>query len=79
LEFGLIETDELQSYNKGLDGMMDTKMLLGAAMTAAGASAGYLDIAEPVVTITMTVVVGCTTIWYTVERALKLRRERKDS
>jgi hypothetical protein len=79
LESGSIRMDVLQSYNKEVYPMIDTKMLLGAAMTAAGASAGYLDIAEPIVTITMTVVVGCTTIWYTVERALKIRRERKDS
>jgi hypothetical protein len=75
---GSTRMEESQSYNKGIDGMIDTKMLLGAVMTVASASTGWLDVAEPIVTITMTLIVGCTTVWYTAERALKLRRERKD-
>jgi len=56
--------------------MSDIKILSGTAAAALAGSAGWLDIAEPIATITVTVVVGGATLWYTVERALAIRRER---
>jgi uncharacterized membrane protein YgcG len=58
--------------------MLDGRAVLGtlATMTAAGSS--WLEIAGPIVTMTVTVLVGGATLWYTVERAMKLRKERKD-
>ena len=55
--------------------MIDAKSILGTAMTA---TAGWVDWAEPIVTMTVTIVVGGATLWYTIERALKLRKERKN-
>jgi len=55
--------------------MLDGKAALGTIMTA---TSGWIDWAEPVVTMTVTIIVGGATLWYTVERALKLRKERKD-
>lgn len=60
--------------------MLDGKAAAGTVATVASASSGtWLDTAEPAVTITMTIVVGTATLWYTIERALKLRKERKDN
>jgi len=56
--------------------MIDVKAVTGTVMTALAGSTSWLDIAEPVVTMTTTVIVGGATLWYTVERALKLRKER---
>lgn len=58
--------------------MVDPKPVVGFAATAGAASSSWLDIAEPIVTITVTLIVGAVTLWYTVERAIKLRRERTD-
>lgn len=58
--------------------MVDGKAVLGTVTTAGIGFGGWLDVAEPIVTITVTIVVGAVTLWYTVERALKLRKERKD-
>lgn len=55
--------------------MVDTKIVVGAFATT---GAAWLDYAEPIVTITVTLIVGGATLWYTVERALKLRRERNE-
>lgn len=60
---------------KGIPHMIDGKAAFGAIMTA---TSGWIDWAEPVVTMTVTIIVGGATLWYTVERALKLRKERKD-
>ena len=59
--------------------MLDAKAITGTAMTMAGAAGSWLDVAEPVVTIFFTVAVGSVTLWYTIERALKLRKERKEN
>lgn len=56
--------------------MLDMKSAVGTALTTAAASASWLEVAEPLVAITVTIVVGGATLWYTVERALKLRKER---
>jgi hypothetical protein len=53
---------------------MDVKTAIGTAMTG---GAAWLDYAEPIVTITVTLLVGGATLWYTIERAIKLRKERK--
>lgn len=58
--------------------MLDMKALIGTFATAATASTSWLDVAEPIVTMLVTVVVGGVTLWYTVERALILRKERKN-
>lgn len=57
--------------------MIDGKALSGTIATMVSASASWLEIAEPVVTIFVTLVVGGLTAWYTWERATKLRHERK--
>lgn len=59
--------------------MLDAKALTGTFTTMVAASSSWLGIVEPVVTIFFTVAVGSVTLWYTVERALKLRRERKEN
>jgi len=60
--------------------MLDGKAAAGTLATISAATSGtWLDVAEPLVTITMTVIVGSATLWYTIERALKLRKERKDN
>ncbi len=64
--------------NKEILHMFDAKAIGGAAATFTSAGASWLDIAEPVVTIVFTVIVGVCTTWYTVERAMKLRKERKN-
>ena len=58
--------------------MLDTKAVTGTLATMSAASTSWLDIAEPIVTMTVTLIVGGATLWYTVERALKLRKERKE-
>ncbi len=50
-----------------------------AGSTLAAASSSWLDLAEPIVALVMTLLVGSATLWYTIERAIKLRRERKDN
>lgn len=55
---------------------MDGKILTGTLATFASASSTWLDTVTPIVTITVTVIVGAATLWYTVERALKVRQER---
>jgi uncharacterized membrane protein YidH (DUF202 family) len=64
--------------DKEISAMMDLKAVFGTALTTASAGASWLDIAEPIVTMSMTVIVGGATLWYTVERAMKLRKERKN-
>ena len=59
--------------------MVDTKAATGTVLTAGIAGSSWLDIAEPIVTIFMAVLVGSLTAWYTWEKAMQLRRERKDS
>ena len=56
--------------------MIDGKAMLGTVTTAGVGVGGWLDVAEPVITIVMTLIVGAATLWYTVERAMKLRKER---
>ena len=63
--------------NKDVVHMMDGKTFMGLVGTASSSLAGYLDILEPVVGISVTLVVGGLTAWYTYERASKLRDERK--
>ena len=58
--------------------MMDVKAVTGTIATALAGSASWLDIAEPIVTMTVTIIVGGATLWYTIERALLIRRERMD-
>lgn len=57
--------------------MVDGRTALGMAATASSSLGGYLNIIEPIVGIFFTTVVGSLTIWYTWERANKLRHERK--
>ena len=59
--------------------VLDPRATTGTLLTATAASTSWLDIAEPVVTIAVTALVGAVTLWYTIERALKLRRERVDN
>lgn len=56
--------------------VVDTKVATGTLATASSAAAGWLNVAEPIVTIVVTLAVGGATLWYTVERAMKLRKER---
>lgn len=56
--------------------MLDTKAVAGTLATMSAASTSWLEVAEPIVTMTVTIIVGGATLWYTVERALKLRKER---
>ena len=56
--------------------ILDLKAALGMVATA---TSGWVDWAEPVVTMTVTILVGGATLWYTVERALQLRKARKDN
>lgn len=58
--------------------MVDAKAAAGTIMTMAAASTSWIEMAEPIVTMVTTVLVGGATLWYTVERATKLRKERKD-
>jgi len=58
--------------------MVDAKALGGTLLTITSAGSGWLDIAEPIVTMTVTIIVGGATLWYTVERALILRKARKE-
>ena len=57
--------------------VLDAKAVAGTLATGAAASTTWLDVAEPIVTIVMTLVVGLTTLWYTWERAKDLRNKRK--
>ena len=57
--------------------MLDAKAITGTFATGALASSSWLDVAEPIVTILMTLIVGGVTLWYTWERAAVLRAERK--
>jgi hypothetical protein len=57
--------------------MMDARVALGATSTVGTSMAGYLNVIEPIVTIVVTLVVGGLTAWYTWERAVNLRRQRK--
>lgn len=59
--------------------VVDTKVGAGTALTMmAATSDSWLTTAEPLVTMVMTIIVGGATLWYTVERAIKLRKERKE-
>ena len=60
---------------KGIE-MADPKVAVLVGGTMAAASSSWLEIAEPIVTITMTLLVGAVTVWYTIERARQLRRDR---
>lgn len=57
--------------------MADVKTAAGTAATMLSASGSWLDVAEPIVTMIVTLAVGGATLWYTIERSLKLRKERK--
>lgn len=57
--------------------MLDAKAITGTFATATAGSLTWLEVAEPVVTILMTLIVGGVTLWYTWERAAVLRAERK--
>lgn len=59
--------------------MFDAKAVAGTLATMSAASTSWIDLAEPVVTMTVTIIVGGATLWYTIERALKLRKERKQN
>ena len=63
--------------NEGFQ-MLDAKALAGTALTGVAASTSWLEVAEPIVTIVTTLIVGGVTLWYTVERALYLRSQRKE-
>ena len=65
--------------DKVITHMVDTKAAIGTALTMASSLGSWLDIAEPIVTITMTLVVGGATLWYTIERAAILRKARKEN
>jgi len=58
--------------------MLDAKAMAGTLATISAASTSWLEIAEPIVTMTVTIIVGGATLWYTIERALKLRSQRKE-
>jgi hypothetical protein len=58
--------------------LIDGKAVVGTLSTAGAASTSWIATVEPYVTVITTVVVGGLTAWYTIERALKLRRERKE-
>ena len=58
--------------------MFDGKAVGGTLATFTSASSSWIDIAEPIITIVVTLIVGAATLWYTWERAMKLKRERKD-
>ena len=57
--------------------VLDAKAITGTVATGVAASTTWLDVAEPVVTIFMTLLVGGVTLWYTWERAQDLRNKRK--
>jgi hypothetical protein len=57
--------------------IVDTKAVSGLALTAGSAGSSWIEIVEPLTSLFITVVVGGLTAWYTWERAMKLRRERK--
>lgn len=59
--------------------MTDVKVAAGALGTAGSAMAGWVQYIEPGVSLLFTVIVGSLTAWYTWERAMKLRKERKDA
>ena len=58
--------------------MLDTKAATGTVATALSAYAGWVDLAGPIASLAVTVIVGGLTAWYTWERAVKLRDERKN-
>ena len=64
--------------NRELVHMIDAKIASGTLATVATATTGWLDIAAPIVTMVVTIVVGTLTAWYTWERAIKLKREREN-
>lgn len=59
--------------------LVDGKAALGTVATMTSASTTWINTVEPIVTIVVTIVVGGLTAWYTWERAMKLRRERKEN
>ena len=61
--------------------MADKIVLSGTAVTAATTGATWVEQANSYGQLAVTVicsVVGVATLWYTLERARKLRRERKE-
>ena len=58
--------------------MQDKLVAAGVLMTGSVVGAGWLELASDAVTLLATLVIGGLTAWYTWERAVKLRRERKD-
>lgn len=58
--------------------MLDGKAIAGTLATFTSAGVSWLNVAEPIVTMVVTLIVGAATLWYTWERAMKLKRERKD-
>ena len=58
--------------------MADPKSVGGTVATALAASTTWVEAIEPIVTVVMTLLVGALTAWYTIERAIKTRRERKE-
>lgn len=66
--------------NKGI-AVLDGKAFLGAGVTASASVVSWIDTANLYGQFVLTVigiVVGLATLWYTVERAKRLRRARLD-
>ncbi len=62
--------------------MLDVKAVAGAVIVMGAAVQSWIQTANDYATLAVTVIgglVGIATIWYTVERARRLRRERKDN
>lgn len=64
--------------NIGIYNMHDVRVLTGMFATTGSAIAGWAEMIQPVASLLVTVVVGVLTAWYTWERAVKLRKERKN-
>ena len=59
----------------------DIKIGFGVASLAAAGGATWLDQANDIGTLVLTIfgiLAACMTVWYTWERATKLRKERKE-
>lgn len=60
--------------------MFDGKVLVGTLLTASAAASTWVEQANAYGQLVLTVggiIVACLTAWYTLERARKLRRERR--
>jgi len=66
---------------KGME-MLDGKMVIGAALTAAAYTSTWIEQANEYATLALTVggiVVAIVTVWYTIERIKDLRRKKEDT